>query len=80
MCRRPATRLALLLCGIVLMAAATPAFAHAAPTTTTEPSPATPTAPAAGDGGTLLWVWLAAGTVLLAALVFVTLRVRRPRR
>jgi hypothetical protein len=32
------------------------------------------------DGGTLLWVWLLAGAVLLAALVFVTLRVRHPRR
>lgn len=38
------------------------------------------TQPAAADGGTLLWVWLAAGAVLLAALVFVTLRVRRSRR
>lgn len=53
-------------------------------TTTTVPAPASTepsqTSPAAGDGGTLLWVWLAAGAVLLAALVFVTLRVRRPGR
>jgi copper resistance protein C len=44
---------------------------------TTTPSRTSPTAT---GGGTLLWVWLAAGAVLLAALVFVTLRVRRPRR
>lgn len=38
------------------------------------------TQPSTAGGGTLLWVWLAAGAVLLAALVFVTLRVRRPGR
>lgn len=48
-----------------------PGPASAAPTGTT---------PAASDGGVLLWVWLLAGAVLLAALVFVTLRVRRPGR
>jgi methionine-rich copper-binding protein CopC len=36
--------------------------------------------PAASDGGALLWIWLLAGAILLAALVVVTLRVRRPRR
>lgn len=49
--------------------------AAAQPTTTPTRTPPTTT-----GGGTLLWVWLAAGAVLLAALVFVTLRVRRPRR
>jgi copper resistance protein C len=60
-----------------LTAAATPAA-----TTAATPSSAAPprTEPSAGDGGTLLWVWLAAGAVLFAALVFVTLRVRRPSR
>jgi len=60
-----------------LTAAATPAT-----TTAATPSSAAPprTDPSAGDGGTLLWVWLAAGAVLFAALVFVTLRVRRPSR
>jgi methionine-rich copper-binding protein CopC len=55
--------------------------AAAQPTGTFEPT-ATPsrTPPSASGGGTLLWIWLAAGAVLLAALVFVTLRVRRPRR
>jgi methionine-rich copper-binding protein CopC len=71
-----------------LTAAATPAATTTATTTTTT-TPATPsssaaatprTEPSAGDGGTLLWVWLAAGAVLFAALVFVTLRVRRPGR
>jgi len=38
------------------------------------------TDPVAGDGDTLLWVWLAAGAILLAAVVFVTLRVRRSGR
>jgi len=56
----------------------------AAPTTTTTPETAaaqpSETGPAAGDGRTLLWVWLVAGAVLLAAIVFVTLRTRRPRR
>jgi methionine-rich copper-binding protein CopC len=50
-------------------------------TLTAEPTaPPTRTPPSAADGATLLWVWLAAGAVLLAALIFVTLRVRRPRR
>jgi len=38
------------------------------------------TSPSSTGGGMLLWIWLAAGAVLLAALVFVTLRVRRPGR
>jgi copper resistance protein C len=52
-------------------------LASAAVQPTTTPSRTSPTST---GGGTLLWVWLAAGAVLLAALVFVTLRVRRPRR
>ncbi len=36
--------------------------------------------PAASDGGSLLWIWLLGGAILLAALVVVTLRVRRPGR
>ena len=52
-------------------------FTLAAAQPTTTPSRTSPTAT---GGGTLLWVWLAAGAVLLAAFVFVTLRVRRPRR
>jgi methionine-rich copper-binding protein CopC len=38
------------------------------------------TDPVASDSGTLLWVWLAAGAILLAAVVLVTLRVRRSGR
>jgi methionine-rich copper-binding protein CopC len=49
----------------------------AAPTASAEP---TRTGPSGGDGGTLLWIWLLAGAVLLGALVYVTLRVRRPGR
>lgn len=54
---------------------------EAAPPASSEPAPADePQAePAAGDGSTLLWVWLLGGAILLAAVVFVTLRVRRPR-
>jgi methionine-rich copper-binding protein CopC len=64
-----------------LTAAATPA-ATTATGPPSAPASAAPsrTDPSAGDGGTLLWVWLAAGAVLFAALVIVTLRVRRPRR
>lgn len=51
------------------------AGAPAEPTVTPSRTP-----PSAAGGGTLLWVWLVAGAVLLAALVFVTLRVRRPGR
>jgi hypothetical protein len=62
----------------------TAAAAPATTTTTTGPAPTSTepsrTSPVASDGGTLLWVWLLGGAVLLAALVFVTLRVRRPGR
>lgn len=56
--------------------------ASTAPAEPAEPSPAAPTRtdPVTSDGDTLLWVWLAAGAVLLAAVVFVTLRVRRSGR
>jgi methionine-rich copper-binding protein CopC len=56
--------------------AAAPAPASAQPPST-GPSR---TSPVASDSGTLLWVWLAAGAILLAAVVFVTLRVRRSGR
>ncbi|MGH3881007.1 MAG: copper resistance CopC family protein [Actinophytocola sp.] len=71
------------------------AEATGAPPTTTTTSEAAPpsaesaetgasgtaeTEPAASDGRTLLWVWLLAGAVLLAAIAFVTLRARRSRR
>ncbi len=57
-------------------------FTLAAATTPPAPAAAEPsrTEPAASDAGTLLWVWLTAGAILLAALVFVTLRVRRSGR
>ncbi len=45
------------------------------------PAGPTTTAPTGGsDGGTLRWIWLLGGAILLAALVVVTLRVRRPGR
>jgi methionine-rich copper-binding protein CopC len=59
-------------------AGARPATSTVAATSSTA-APTRPD-PAVSDGGTLLWVWLLAGAVLLAALVFVTLRVRHPRR
>jgi copper resistance protein C len=61
---------------------ATATVAATSPDAATSSSSAAPTRPrpAASDGGALLWIWLLAGAVLLAALVFVTLRVRRPSR
>jgi copper resistance protein C len=63
--------------GFTLTAPASAAATTATPTATASATRSTPTA---SGGGTLLWVWLAAGAVLLAAVAFVTLRVRRPRR
>ena len=63
---------------------APPATSEAAPTTAESPESGAPgtaeTEPAASDGRTLLWVWLLAGAVLLAAIAFVTLRARRSGR
>ena len=67
---------ALLLTAIALVVGVTPRVASAGQPPT-EPSR---TDPVASDGGTLLWVWLAAGAILLAAVAFVTLRVRRSGR
>ena len=66
-----------------LTAAASSAAAPAsAAQPATEPPATEPsrTDPVASDSGTLLWVWLAAGAILLAAVVIVTLRVRRSGR
>jgi hypothetical protein len=61
-------------------AGARPATSTAAATSSESSAAPTRPHPAASDGGSLLWIWLLAGAILLAALVVVTLRVRRPRR
>jgi len=69
--------------GSVAFTMTTGATSEAAPGPASAQPPSTEpshTRPVASDSGTLLWVWLAAGAILLAAVVFVTLRVRRPGR
>jgi hypothetical protein len=75
--------------GSVAFTMTTGATSQAAPSSEAAPAPASAqppspepsrTDPVASDSGTLMWVWLAAGAILLAAVVFVTLRVRRAGR